>query len=103
VADTYVVVVEHNLVTAVHKLPEGSVAAIPETKLEIGTELANNYRTHGCIDGRYHFENAQRARVFATLCLEFARALVDKRLDAIKSLTADSDYRASDPQPIAKR
>lgn len=97
--DTYVVVVEHNLVTAVHKLHEDTAVAAPETRLEIGTELANNYRRRGCIDGRYHFGNAQRARIFATLCLEFTKALVDKRLEAIKRLNADGEYRSPDLQP----
>jgi len=96
VAETYVVVIEHNLVTAVQKVTQGMVLPVPETKLEIGTELANNYRMRGCIDGRYHFHSAQRARVFATLCLEFTKAVIDKRLDALKLLNADGEYRADD-------
>ena len=98
-SEVYVVAVEHNLVKAVYKLPDGVAVSIPETKLEVGTELANNFRMHGCIDGHYHFDNAQRARVFATLCLEFTKALVDKRLEAIKLLKADGEYRAPDQPP----
>ncbi len=94
-ADTYVVVVEHNLVTAVQKMTDGAGASVPQTKLEVGTQLADNYRSHGCIDGRYYFDNAQRARIFATLCLEFTRALIDKRLDVVKVLPADADYCAT--------
>ena len=95
-AETYVVVVEHNVVMAVRRLPVGATVPVPETKLEVGTELASNYRAQGCIDGCYHFDNPQRARVFATLCLEFTRALVDKRLDALKRLAADGEYLAGD-------
>jgi len=91
-AEIYVVEVQHNVVTAVRKLPSDSAVSVPESRLEIGTELASNYRVHGCIDGSYHFDNAQRARIFATLCLEFTRALVDQRLDALKRLPSGSEY-----------
>ena len=90
----YVVIVEHNVVTTIRKVPEGTVVSIPRTKLEVGTELANNYRNRGCIDGQYYFDSNQRAKIFATLCLEFTRALIDKRLGAIKLLQGDSDYSA---------
>ena len=95
-ADTYVVVVQHNLVTAVRKQADAAEVVVPQTKLEVGTQLADNYRRHGCIDGNYYFDNAQRARIFATLCLEFTKALVEKRLDAVKVLTAETEYCATD-------
>ncbi len=95
-AEIYVVVVEHNVVTAVRQLPGDAPVRIPQSRLDIGTELAANYRAHGCIDGRYHFDNAQRARIFATLCLEFTRALVDKRLDVLRRLPAGCEYLAAD-------
>lgn len=93
-AVTYVVVVRHNVVTALEQAPEGIDTPVPQTKLEIGTQLAANYRANGCIDGRYLFDNAQRARIFAILCLEFIRALVDKRLEAMKALGAGAEYHA---------
>lgn len=93
---TYVVVVEHNLVTALRKLPDPAGVPVPATKLEVGMQLADNYRRRGCIDGRYYFDNAQRARIFATLCLEFTQALVGKRLEAVKGLSSDADYSATD-------
>ena len=91
-ATVYVVVVEHNLVTAVEPEIDGTVAPIPQTKLEVGTQLAENNRVNGCIDGRYYFDNAQRARIFAILCLEFTRALVDKRLESLKALATGATY-----------
>lgn len=96
-AEIYVVEVEHNVVTAVHKLPSDTAVSVPESRLQIGTQLAANYRAHGCIDGSYHFDSAQRARVFATLCLEFTRALVDKRLAALKRLPVSSEYLGAEP------
>ena len=106
VTEIYVVVVRHNVVTALRKLPPDAAVSVAESRLEIGTELAANYRARGCIDGSYHFKNAQRARVFATLCLEFTRALVDNRLDALKRLPAGREYLAADlpeqePDPTA--
>lgn len=101
-AEIYVVEVEHNVVTAMRRLPSNSTVSVPESRLEIGTALAANYRAHGCIDGSYHFDNAQRARVFATLCLEFTRALVDKRLEALRRLPAGCEYLGpgrSEPEP----
>ena len=94
VSDTFVVVVEHNLVTALERVAEGISVAIPHSKLEVGTQLADNNRANGCIDGRYYFHNAQRARIFATLCLEFTKALVEKRLDVVSALAAGAEYRA---------
>jgi hypothetical protein len=95
-ASVYVVTVEHNLVAAIDRVPEGASGDVPETPLEVGTELAANYRRNGCLDGRYAFRSPQRARVFATLCLEFAQALVERRLARVKALRADEGYRADD-------
>lgn len=93
-SDTFVVVVEHNLVTALERVAEGIPVEIPQSKLEVGTQLADNNRANGCIDGRYYFDNAQRARIFATLCLEFTKALVEKRLGEVSVLAAGVEYRA---------
>jgi hypothetical protein len=93
-SEIYVVVVKHNMVTALERLTEGTDTSVPQTKLEIGTRLAENYRVNGCIDGQYHFDNAQRAKIFATLCLEFTRALVDKRLDVVQALAIGVEYHA---------
>ena len=91
-ANVYVVVVEHNIVTALEPVIDGTDTPVPQTKLEIGTQLAENNRVNGCIDGHYHFDNAQRARIFAILCLEFTRALVDKRLEAVKALATGASF-----------
>ena len=94
-SEIYVVVVTHNLVSALQRVAETANIAVPQTKLEVGTRLAENYRVAGCIDGEYFFDNAQRARIFATLCLEFARALIDKRLEVVKALATGAEYNAA--------
>lgn len=92
----FVVTVEHNLVSAIMRAPGASAGAIPETTLEVGTELAANYRRNGCLDGEYRFRNAQRSRIFATLCLEFMQALTERRLATVKALRSDEEWHAGD-------
>jgi hypothetical protein len=96
-ADTYIVVVRHNVVAAIEHSTEPPDRPIPKTPLEVATLLATNNRVNGCIDGRYYFDNSQGARIFAELCLEFTRALVDKRLAAVKAIPVGSAaYQADD-------
>ena len=92
--ETYVVVVRNNLVCAIE--PGGSSAsALPVTPLEVATQLAENYRRAGCIDGRYRFDDAMHARTFAELCCEFVAAMVERRAASIRALPAGNpEYRA---------
>ena len=93
-AAAYAVTVANNLVVAIARIDDGTAAPAAQTKLEVATQLAENYRANGCIDGCYQFANAQRARVFATLCLEFTQALVLRRLAAIRSLAVGEEFDA---------
>lgn len=96
-ADIYAVVVKNNVVCAIERCIEPPPEPIPKTPLEVGTQLATNNRVNGCIDGRYYFDDTQRAKIFASLCLEFTKALVEKRLKAIDALPVGSaEYRADD-------
>jgi hypothetical protein len=95
--DVYVVVVKNNMVCAIERSADPAPVSIPKTPLEVGTQLATNNRLNGCIDGHYYFDDTQRAKVFASLCLEFTKALVEKRLAVINSLPVGSaEYRAND-------
>lgn len=92
----YVVVVEHNLVRAIEPA-QAPAEPIPATPLEVSTQLATNNRDHGCIDGVYYFTDTQSARIFASLCLEFVKALAEKRLAAVNALPAGKgEYRADE-------
>ncbi len=96
----YAVVVERNLVRAIERLEAPAPRPVPATPLEVSSELAANHRANGCIDGRYYFDDPQRARTFAALCLEFTKALVERRLRAVEGLPAGvAEYRADDPGP----
>ncbi len=100
-ADFYTVVVEGNLVSAIERASAPGAGPLARTPLEAGTQLAENNRRRGSIDGRYCFDDAQRARVFAQLCLEFTRALAERRLAALGRLPAGrAEYRAGD-EPAA--
>jgi hypothetical protein len=99
-ADTYVVVVESNLVAAIERAPRDPANPPPGTTLEVGTALAQRYRDSGCIDGRYAFEDASGARTFSVLCLLFTKGLAEKRLAAVEALPAAFEsYRPEDRLP----
>lgn len=87
----WVVTVDGNLISAIE--PSTSDEVVPGSRLEVGTGLANNFREKGCIDGRYVFSGAHDAQAFATLCLEFVKALLEQRLRAVKDLPIGSSYR----------
>lgn len=96
----FCVVVEHNVVQAIER--HDGVADgidIPQTNLEAGTRLARNHRENGCIDGRYYFDRAERARVFALLCLEFMKGLVQKRIEALEKLAPGSEFVPEQTEP----
>ena len=91
---TYVVVVLHNLVSRVARTGDVTPGRIARSPLEVSTQLAENYRARGTIDGSYYFDDLPQARVFATLCLEFTRALADRRLAILKTLAAGAEFDA---------
>ena len=100
----WVVVVEHNLVVTLARAEPGVAVPAMQTKLEVATALAANFQRNGCLDGCYHFAGAERARVFATLCLEFTQALVERRLAALKTLAVGGELHAGDaPGAFAAR
>lgn len=96
-AEFYVVVVRGNLVVAIERSARPPDSPIPGSPLEVSSQLAANHKRHGCIDGTYYFDDAQRARIFATLCLGFTKAVAERRLTFIDSLPAGrAEYREDD-------
>lgn len=96
-AERYVVVVESNLVAAIERAPCDPADPRPGSSLEIGTALAERYRAFGSIDGRYLFEDASGARLFSLLCLQFTKAIAERRLAAVEALpTAFDSYHPED-------
>lgn len=94
-AEHYVVVVRANLVEAIERREGEPEGPIPETPLAVSTELAANHRRNATLDGRYLFASAQNARVFAALCLDFTRAVAERRREAVDRLPAGvAEWRA---------
>ncbi len=95
----YVVVVAGNLVSAIHPTSEPDQSAATGTALEIGTALAGNFQRSGSIDGRYGFDSAAEAKRFALLCLQFSKALVERRIGLIEALPPEFESYFADEQP----
>ena len=102
-ADVFLVTVAGNLVTAIDRRPSDS-ADPPGTALEVGTQMAANFRESGRLDGSYAFADGEAARTFATLCLQFMKNLVEQRTRRIEALPVGfKEYRCetrpgADPQ-----
>lgn len=90
------VVVRHNIVCEIRRsaLPPGMPPS--QSPLEVSTRLARNFQERGCIDGDYLFRDSAQARVFALLCLDFVRALAEKRHAAIERLAASAEFHSDE-------
>jgi hypothetical protein len=89
--------VRHNVVYSLGAVPAGADIAAPETKLEVGTQLARNHQRSGCIDGDYYFSDADTAKYFAMLCQDFVKRLVDKTVDELQRLRTAPDHAWRNP------
>ncbi|MFZ5556468.1 MAG: hypothetical protein ACOZDY_07085 [Pseudomonadota bacterium] len=99
-AAVYRVVIAGNLVCAIERVA-ASAAPVPATPLDAATGLAQTFQATGTIDGHYHFESLERARVFAQLCLDFTAKLVERRSAELERHPAGEDYRAG-PEPAGR-
>jgi hypothetical protein len=67
---------------------------VPASRLEVSTELASNNQRNQCIDGVYRFDDAEQARSFSVLALDFINRIIQRRLQAIQSLDTGAGYDA---------
>ena len=88
------VIVRHNAVQAIRRVPRAASLHVPESNLEVTSELARNHRHHGCIDGCYRFDEPERARSFAVLALDFVKRMLEKRIEQIESLDTGAEFEA---------
>ena len=88
------VIVRHNTVQAIRRVTRTPDMHVPESNLEVTSELARNHQRHGCIDGCYRFDEPERARSFAVLALDFVKRLIEKRIEQIESLDTGAEFRA---------
>ena len=91
----YRVTVRHNVVFGIQRLAESGGIEVPETKLEVGTQLARNHQANGCIDGDYYFDDVDTARYFAILSLDSVKKLIEKTIETLEAdkLGPDADWR----------
>ena len=88
------VVVRHNAVQAIRGVPRAPDMRVPESNLEVTSELARNHQRHGCIDGCYRFDEFERARSFAVLALDFVKRMLEKRIEQIEGLDTGAEFEA---------
>ena len=84
------VVVHHNAVQAIRRVPRTPDMHVPASNLEVTSDLARNHQRHGCIDGCYRFGDPERARSFAVLALDF----VKRMLEQIEALDTGAEFAA---------
>lgn len=87
----YCVVVRNNIVVAIETLaaaPDTEVAASP---LDASTRLAANHRENGCLDGAYYFAEAETARRFAVLGLDFTRRVAERSIEHLNGAHIGDD------------
>ena len=94
----YQVVVKHNIVCAIRRVDKSGAVEVPQTKLEVSTQLARNNQQNGCIDGEYYFEDAALAKSFAILSLDFVKRLIEKTLEKIEARSFSGEFDWTDPQ-----
>ena len=88
------VIVLHNAVQAIRRVPRTPDMHIPASNLEVTSELARNHQRNGCVDGCYRFDEAERARSFAVLALDFVKRMLEKRIEQIESLDTGEEFTA---------
>ena len=88
------VVVRHNAVEAIRRVPRAPDMRVPASNLEVTSDLARNHQRHGCIDGCYRFGEFERARSFAVLALDFVKRMLEKRIEQIEALDTGAEFEA---------
>ena len=87
--------VRHNLVKQIqHQNDLNKDQPVLKTNLEAGTLLSKNFQANDCIDGDYYFDDAERAKTFASVCMDFTQKLLQSRLDRIESLNSGEEFTA---------
>ena len=80
------VVVRRNLVYEIRPIPPDEASCSEDDPLEVSTQLAQNNRNNGCLDGEYDFATFEAARHFATLCADYLKSFCEKSVEVMNSL-----------------
>ena len=91
----FIVIVQHNLVEQIQRRDTlSNQQALLQTNLEASALLSDNFRVNKCIDGEYCFDDAERAKSFASVCMDFMKKLVLNRLERIDKLNSGEQFIA---------
>ena len=93
-ATVFEVTITDNLVQSIRRVARGDDMTVPTSRLEVSSQLAGNHRRNGRLDGCYRFEDAEQARSFAVLALDFVRRDVDRRIESIEALDTGAEFDA---------
>ena len=88
------VIVRHNAAQAIRRVPRAADMHVPESNLQVTSQLARNHQRHGYIDGCYRFDEFERARSFAVLALDFVKRMLEKRIEQIEALDTGAEFEA---------
>lgn len=80
------VVVRRNLVCEIRPIDAAEARCSEDDPLAVSTQLAQNNRNNGCLDGEYDFATFEAARYFATLCADYLKSFCEKSVEAMNRL-----------------
>ena len=84
-----------NLVEEIrHQQLLSDAQSLLKTNLEAGTLLSQNFRQTGCVDGEYCFDDSERAKIFASVCMDFIAKLIESQSARIERLNHNEEYIA---------
>ncbi len=89
------VVIRHNLIEQIQcqeSLNESQL--VLATNLEASQLLAENFQVNHCIDGDYCFDDAERAKTFASVSMDFTMRLLQSRVEKIDRLNCGESFIA---------
>ena len=93
----YRVIVERNLVAEIRPISAAESTCSEDDPLQSSTELAQNNRNNGCLDGEYDFASFDAARHFATLCADYLKSFCEKSVEALNRLDPPAEEAWNNP------
>lgn len=82
----YRVVVRRNLVSEIRPITAAEATCREDDPLAVSSQLAQNNRENGCLDGDYDFASFDAARHFATLCADYLKSFCEKSNETLNRL-----------------
>ena len=91
----YRVSVRYNIVQEIRQQANlGNNDILLNTNLEAGRQLTRNFQRFGHIDAEYIFDDFERTKAFAAMCMDFIHKLITHRTAEIEKLDRRQNYIA---------